>query len=194
MKLVKEKQFNKTLFIAIVFIVLGLIAMGSILSARRQKQEKLAVIQTPTRETPVPTEVMKSGWKTFENDKLQISYPADWRIDTNTHDITTLVSFTSSDYKQSIVGYPKKGYGVGLYYKQVPWDESIGLKSTQKVQWLSQSAKLQKYMFDSNVIALTATFSGVPMQMVLSSAPDTQPEIYSDLLLRVANTLKIKNL
>lgn len=142
--------------------------------------------------TIIPTLVTTPGWKIFENDKIRISYPSDWKLDSNRSG-SAMVSFVSSDFTMNpLSGFIKTGYLVSLYYNRTQWDGSLGLQWTKTVQWLGQSGTLQKYQFDSNDIVLTATISGVKMQMVLSAAPQLMPETYSNVLFKVANNISLK--
>lgn len=205
MKLKKQKN-RKQLAIVLGVVLLALVG-GSIGWKVREKtmvaRENTARTQiTSTPQIPSITISPVPGWKTFENDKVKMQYPADWTVDTNSHgDPRIQVSFKSGDYKDDgILPVIMNGYAVSLSVfpssktPLTPKDQ-VGIVWKKTITLLGNDAIFEKSVFDQNALVLITQYQNKRIFLTLSARDldnKVPAENYSDLFLRVANTISIK--
>ncbi len=179
-------------FVLIIALLLVLVAGGLTVQMLRQTKPISDQNTLTSASTPVP------GWKTFEDNNIKISYPSDWKVNTDTQgDKSLLVTLQSSDYVQSIAGFPEKGYTVSLFLippiTESPYHYKVTeLQALKTVKWLNQEVTLQKVTYDSNALSMQARFKGSTYGIRLDSVYQVPAETHTDLFLQVANTLEIK--
>jgi hypothetical protein len=150
----------------------------------------------------------RAGWKTYEDNKFAISYPANWRVGLDQiHSLQKqfpqdsllkkhVMQLISPDFipRSEISSSAQIGVFIDLYIgrQQFPVDNPLGLVSTRNTQWLEETAVLQVYKYEGNNLVLTAKHNNTDYQMVMTAPDNETRNAYESIFLLIADTLKVK--
>ena len=190
--------------VVILVIIALLIGVGATLGYQKlTKKPQPSPIPTPSDQSVTssslsPTPVDETAnWKTFENNKFSIKYPANWVMD-NRYPDQHSIAFKSINYADD-GGLPTitKGFLVYLYINMgFGKEESLGLVNSSETTWLSKKAHLERNTWEGAFVRLW-TDDNADLNMVMPVPPGEKPifktfEENKKDFMAVANSLKLK--